>query len=168
MSPAPAPPAPPVESSGLPSVAILLPVYNESRFIEKCLSSILAQDYPRNLLDVLVLDGRSIDDTRELVQAMARKHPQIRLLDNPQRIQAAAFNIGVRESTAEIVVRMDAHAEYGPTYVSRCVETLRSTGAANVGGVWETRPGGPGLIARAVALATTMRFGIGGARFRTG
>jgi succinoglycan biosynthesis protein ExoA len=152
----------------LPRVAILLPVYNESRFIEKCLSTILSQDYPLDLLDVLVLDGRSTDDTRELVQAVAREHPQIRLLDNPARFQAAAFNLGVRESTAEIVIRMDAHAEYRPTYVRRCVETLQQTGAANAGGMWETRPGGTGLIARAIARATTMRFGIGGARFRTG
>ena len=62
--------------AALPRVAIILPVYNESRFIGRCLSSILAQDYPLDLLDVLVLDGRSTDDTRDLVQAMAREHPQ--------------------------------------------------------------------------------------------
>jgi glycosyltransferase involved in cell wall biosynthesis len=152
----------------LPFVTVVVPVYNESAFIKRCLADILGQDYPAERMEVLVVDGHSTDDTRCKVEAVAARDGRVRLLDNPKRIQAAAFNIGVRAARGKYVLRMDAHAGYDPTYMRRCVETLEETGAANVGGKWETRPSGKGLIARAIALMGTLRFGVGGSRFRVG
>lgn len=157
------------EDLSRPTLATLVvPIYNESKFVDRFLDSLEKQDYPQDQVEVLLVDGGSTDGTRERLREWIVGRSNYRLLDNPQRIQAAAFNIGVRESRGDVIVRMDAPAEYRPTYVRRCVETLQRTGAANVGGMWETRPGSDSWMAKAIAVISTQRFGIGGARFRVG
>ena len=151
-----------------PFVSILLPVLNETQYIDNCLQSIQDQDYPQASREILVLDGGSSDDTRDRVSAFAEEHPGYRLVDNPGRTQVKAFNQGVRESKGSIVIRLDAHALYKTDYIRKCVETLQQTDAANAGGQWEMAPGGTGIIARAIAIVNSQKFGIGGARFRVG
>ncbi len=137
---------------------------NEERYIARCLDSVVANDYPRDFLEVLVVDGGSTDRSREIVLEYCRRYPFIRLLDNPRRIVPAALNIGIREATGDIIVRMDAHAVYAPDYIRKCVELLCTSGAANVGGV--QRAVGENYISRAIALALTNPFGAGDAYFR--
>jgi glycosyltransferase involved in cell wall biosynthesis len=88
------------------------------------------------------------------------------MIDNPERIVSTGLNRGIAEAKGEIIIRMDAHAEYPPNYVSRLVTVLRETNADNVGGVFDIRPGGDGVLARALARATASPFGIGNARYR--
>ncbi|MEM2002759.1 MAG: glycosyltransferase family 2 protein, partial [Candidatus Methanomethylicaceae archaeon] len=148
----------------LPVVSILIPMRNEERYIAQCLESILANDYPKDRLEILVIDGMSTDRSREIVQDYAKHYPFLRLLDNPKRIQSAALNIGIRESKGKIIIRMDAHTLYASDYIRRCVELLETTEAANVGGL--QRAMGTGYISNAIAIAITTPFGIGNAYFR--
>jgi succinoglycan biosynthesis protein ExoA len=152
----------------LPDVSIVMPVLNEARFIEKCLQTIVSQDYPPEHLEILVLDGGSTDGTQEKIREFAKSHPRLRLAHNAQRTQAKGFNLGVRQSTGEVIIRMDAHAEYDPSYIRNCIQVLAETGAANVGGIWITRPGRNTLMGKSVAVACQLRFGLGGARGRIG
>lgn len=148
----------------LPLVTVIIPTRDETAFIGSCLDSVVANDYPRDRLEVLVVDGGSTDGTRAIVEEYARRYPFIRLLDNPRRIPAAALNVGLRYAQGEVIVRMDAHTVYAPDYIRKCVELLETTGAANVGGVQQAV--GRGYIAEAIALALTSPFGVGDARFR--
>ncbi len=148
----------------LPLVTVIIPVWNEGTFIGPCLDSVVANDYPRDRLEVLVVDGGSRDGTRTIVEEYARRYSFIRLLDNPRRIPAAALNIGLRHARGEVIVRMDAHTVYAPDYIRKCVEFLETTEAANVGGV--QRAVGRGDVAEAIAVALTSPFGVGDARFR--
>ncbi|MCI0438794.1 MAG: glycosyltransferase, partial [Chloroflexi bacterium] len=86
------------KASDLPLVSIIVPMRSEERYIGACLDSILANDYPGEKLEIIVVDGMSADGSRKIVEGRMRRHPQIRLLDNPRRITPAAMNIGVRES----------------------------------------------------------------------
>ena len=147
-----------------PSVSVVIPMYNEEGHIVRCLDSILANDYPKDKLEVLVVDGMSQDRSRELVQVYARRSPLVRLLDNPKRNQAPALNIGIGEAKGEIIVRMDAHTLYAPDYIRQCVHLLQTTGADNVGGV--QRSVGVGYVSSAIAVAITSPFGVGDALFR--
>lgn len=150
-------------------VAIIIPTLNEERFISRCLGSVLAQTYPVELMDILVIDGGSRDRTREIVRAMQTTHANIRLMDNPRRIQSAAFNIGVQQSDSPYIIRMDAHATYEAHYVEQCVSLLAAHPEyGNVGGAWDVVPQDSSLIARANALLNSLKFGIGGAAFRVG
>lgn len=141
---------------------------NEERFVAGCLDSVLAQLDDLGDCEVLCMDGASTDRTREIVLRYASKDPRIRLLDNPQRIQSTAMNTGIRGASGEIIIRLDCHASYAPEYLKNCVELLRRTGADDVGGYIDTKPGDDTPVARANAAAVSHRFGVGGSAFRIG
>lgn len=149
---------------GYPLVSVVVPVFNEERWIERCLQSILTQDYPPQLMEVLVVDGMSTDSTRDIVTRVAREDDRVRLLDNPRRRQPYAMNIGIQAARGEVIVRVDGHGTVTTGHVRRCVEYLLSTGAEHVGGV--SRATGTSYVGRAIALALTSPFGVGSARFR--
>lgn len=156
-------------TNSLPTVAIILPTLNEEKFITLCLESILKQTYPIELMDVVFVDGGSSDDTKSIIEKYSARYANIRLLDNPKRIQAAAFNIGVENTSAPIVIRMDAHVSYDPEYVMRCVKHLiNNERFGNVGGKCDILAQRNTTVAMANALLNKMKFGIGGADFRTG
>jgi glycosyltransferase involved in cell wall biosynthesis len=151
-----------------PRVTVIVPCRNEERYIGPCLDSILASDYPKDRLEVLVVDGMSEDRTRDVLAGYSAAHPWIRLIDNPRRITPVALNLAIRASTGAILVRMDAHVVYPPDYVSKLVAALEKYGADNVGGVLRTLPAGPGAMARAIAVAMAHPFGVGTSYFRIG
>lgn len=152
------------ETSPLPFVSVVIPVYNEERYIEACLRSVLDQDYPLDRYEVIVADGGSTDRTRDIVEATARVNPNVRLIDNPGRTQASGLNLAILASRGEYIARQDGHAEWGPHHLRRSIELLVATGADNVGG--RADGVGAGATARAIASAMRSPFGVGGARFR--
>jgi succinoglycan biosynthesis protein ExoA len=152
------------ETDPLPFVSVVIPVYNEERYIEACLRSVLEQDYPRDRYEVIVADGGSTDRTQAIVEASARAHPNVRLIDSPGRTQASGLNLAILSSRGEYIARQDGHAEWGPHHLRRSIELLVETGADNVGG--RADGAGAGATARAIACAMRSPFGVGGARFR--
>jgi len=132
------------------------------------LNSILANDYPQDHLEVLVVDGMSTDGTRDIVTEFSRTHPIIKLLDNPKKIPATALNIGIAHAKGDIILRMDSHSTYPPNYISSLVKWEEKTGAENVGGVWHTLPGADTPMARGIALGMSHPFGVGNVYFRIG
>ena len=147
-----------------PLVTIAMPAFNEEHYIEACIRSVQAQDYPRDRIEILVADGRSTDRTREILAELAAADPRIRVIDNPDRLQAAGLNQLIRAARGEIVVRMDVHCEYAPSYVRTCVEKLAATGADNVGG--SQRPKARTPFQAALCAALTSPVGVGGAHYR--
>lgn len=148
----------------LPLTSILVPMRNEEAFITACLASLRAQDYPADRLEILVLDGESDDRSAEIVEGIGRDDPRVRLLSNPGRVQAAGLNLGIEHARGEIIVRADAHAIYGPTYVSTCVGHLLAGRAENVGGLQTATGTTPFGCAVAAALRTPL--GAGNAPYR--
>ena len=145
----------------VPAVTVILPVYNEQRYIQRCLEAIQAQDYPTESLEILVIDGRSTDDTREIVSRMATIDGRIRLIDNPNRLQSYALNCGIAVAKGDIVVRIDGHVLIAVDYVSQCVRLLielADQNVVNVGG--PMRAGGETTVGQAIAAATQSPFGI--------
>jgi len=136
--------------------------------VRRCLDSIVATDYPRDRLEVLIVDGRSDDRTREIVHEYTSQHPWMRTLDNPKQITPAALNIGIRAATGELIMRMDAHAFYPQSYISQLVTALQHSGADAVGGRLVTLPADDSAIARAIAIAMSHPFGVGNSYFRIG
>src|SRR5262245_57093338 len=120
-------------------VTIAMPALNEAHYIEACIASVQRQDYPADLIEILIADGGSTDDTRAIVARLASADPRIRILENPARLQAAGLGQIVKQAHGDVIVRMDVHCEYAPDYVRKCVETLERTGADNVGGAQRAR-----------------------------
>lgn len=148
-----------------PSVAYVVATLDEEAHVAACVSSLLAQDYQADRLEVAVVDGGSGDRTRDIVAGLAGRDARVRLHDNPRRIAAAAFNVGVRETSADIVSLMSAHAVVDPGYTRRLVDAFAASGALLVGGrmVAVAEPGG--RWSEAVRLATSSPFGLGNAAF---
>jgi succinoglycan biosynthesis protein ExoA len=152
-----------------PTVSVIIPCYNEERFILQALEN-LAHQYDCEAYELVVVDGRSTDRTRELVAEFQQSHPDlaIKLIDNPARNIPHALNLGIAAARGEIIARMDAHAAPSAGYVRRCVEVLNESGVAVVGMPCRVQPGAAGVVARAIALAVSHRFGIGDAKYRLG
>ncbi len=148
-----------------PPVSIVLPIRNEEKDIVACIDNLLHQDYPHQLIEILIVDGMSSDNTRTIVSQMIRATPHrvIKLLDNPQGIVPSALNVGIRSAMTDVIIRMDGHTVPDRTYISRCVKTLVETKAANVGGL--IRATGTTAFGSAVALAQTHPLGAGDAKF---
>ena len=150
-----------------PFVSVLVPVRNEARYIERCLYSLSAQDYPRASFEVIVIDGQSTDQTRHaVVRFAAESTVDVRLLQNPRLLPAAALNIGLAEARGDVIVRIDGHAAVAPDFLRCSVEALSQTRADCVGGVIESE--GASSFGETIALAMSSRFGVGGASFRVG
>lgn len=148
-----------------PRVTIAMPAYNEERYIEACIASVQAQDYPKEQIEILIADGRSTDRTREILARLSEEDPRIKMIDNPDRLQAAGLGQLVKQATGDILVRMDVHCEYAPDYVRRCVETLERTGADNVGGAQRAKA--RTFFQKALCAALGSPLGVGGAKYRS-
>ena len=148
-------------STAFPLVSVVVPCRNEAAHIGALVDGIVRSDYPRERLEVFIVDGMSTDGTRELLTKAAAEHPFIRVLDNPGLIAPRALNIGAALSRGDVIVRMDAHSQYPPDYIRRCVRLLQRTGAGCAGGRVEFVPNGQTAWARAVAAVTRHRLGVG-------
>lgn len=149
------------------AVTVVIPMRDEERRIGRCLDSILANDFPRDQLEILVADGMSTDHSRATVADRAGRFPCIRVIDNPGKIVSSGLNLGIRQARGRVIIIMGAHSEYPSNYISTCVRELARTHADVVGGTLKTQPGADTLIARAVALMTQHPFGVGRSAFRT-
>ena len=149
-----------------PKISIIVPCYNEAGFIKKLLQNIVDQEYPKEKSEVYIIDGMSNDGTRDIISAFIKSYPHIHLLDNERRYVPFALNKGISASTGEVIVRMDAHAEYPQDYVSRLVSQLYQLNADNVGGSWITLPGDSTVKSMAIATAMASPFGVGNAHYR--
>lgn len=150
-------------------VSVICPIYNEEKYISKCIDSIIVQDYPKEDLEILFVDGMSTDKTREIVASYQDKYPFIHLLDNPYKIVPYAMNIGIKAAKGEIIIRLDGHALYPQNYFSKIVEWHQKLPDAwNVGGVCDTRVVNSNLVSEAIAKVMSDKFGVGNSTFRTG
>lgn len=140
----------------LPLVSVVIPMRNEGAHISTCIDSVLAQDYPADRLEVIVVDGDSDDDSGAVLRGYGAR---LRVLHNPSRIVPTAMNIGIRAARGAIIARVDAHTVLAPDYIRIGVDTLQRSGADNVGGPMHAVGGGP--LANAIAQAMSSRFGIG-------
>lgn len=149
-----------------PFVSLILPIRNEADYIERSLRAVLEQDYPGEM-EILVADGMSTDDTRQIIREIARQYPQheIRILDNPGKIVPTGMNIALRQAQGEIIIRTDGHCIIAADYVRRCVEEIQRDHIDGVGGSMESI--GETDAAQAIALGTSSIFGVGNSAFRT-
>lgn len=153
-----------------PPVTVIVPVRNEERYVERCLSRLLDQDYPKDRFEIVVVDGLSEDRTRQMVLDLLRDRagtpPALRMIDDPARERATALNAGVRAARGDVIMRVDARSLVPVDYLRKCVQTLEATGADNVGGVQHPIAESP--MQEAIGLAMSHPFGVGDAQFRIG
>ncbi len=150
-------------------VSVVIPCYNEERFILKALER-LADQYDQGRYEIVIVDGLSVDGTREVIRRFKENHPNVPVVvvDNPARNIPIALNLGINAARGSIIARMDAHAAPTAGYVRRCVEVLRQGNVGVVGMPCQVLPGADTAMAGAIAFAASHPFGIGDAKYRLG
>lgn len=147
-------------------ISIVMPMYNEEKYIRNCIESLLKQDFPLEKMEWIFVDGGSTDLTKKILEEYQEKFPNlVKVFDNPNKTVPYAMNIGIRHAKGKYIIRLDAHADYSEDYISKCVYYLDNTDADNVGGLAETKS--RGNIGKSIALMLSSKFGVGNSQFRT-
>ena len=116
-----------------PSVSVLIPAYNEAGAIAATLGAMLAQDYPKHLMQILVVSDCSEDGTDDIVRTFADQG--VELLRMPERGgKALGLNAAVRHARGEIVVFCDANARFAPSAVRNFVRNFADPSVGYVTG----------------------------------
>ena len=155
----------------LPLVSILLVVRNEKEHLRRCLDSLVRQDYPRERIEFLFIDGCSDDGTYAILEKEVMELCEggyiARLLVNKKKILASGWNLGLKEAHGDYVCRIDAHSVIIPSYVSTGVHCLLTPGnklVAAVGG-W-CRHAGATRMGQVIAVLMSSKFAVGDSPFR--
>ncbi|AJF62599.1 MAG: Glycosyltransferase involved in cell wall biogenesis [archaeon GW2011_AR20] len=92
-----------------PSVSILIPAYNEGKTITKTIKSVLNLDYPKDKLEIIVINDSSTDNTADMV----KKFKEVKLIYNKHRGagKASALNMGLKYAKGELFAVIDADSE---------------------------------------------------------
>jgi len=150
------------DGAGWPGVSVVIPVLNEERHLAAAVGRVVEQHYP-GPLEIVLAVGPSRDRTAEIAAGLAAADPRIRVVENPAGRTPHALNLAIAAARHDILVRVDGHGELTDGYLTRAVELLAETGAANVGGVMDAQGRSP--FEQAVATAYTTRLGLGGSAF---
>ena len=148
-----------------PFISVLIPIRNEGLYISRCIKSVVEQDYPQDQIEILVVDGMSTDNTREIINAIQQAHPNISFFNNPRKIVPTGLNILIPQAKGEILIRVDGHCVIASNYISNCVLHLQKDGVDGVGGPMHSI--GEDLVSQVTALAMSSKFGVGNSSFRT-
>ena len=150
------------------AVIVVIPALNEADHIAACVRSLMTGDARLSAIEMVVADGGSRDRTREIVLALQGEFPNLRLIDNPKRLQSAAVNLAAQGAGAgrSILVRCDAHAIYPENYVMRVADSLVRHGVASL--VVPMDAVGTSCFQRANAWIVDTPLGSGGSAHRGG
>src|ERR1700721_716720 len=108
--------------------SVIIPAYNVSGIVERAVRSAAAQTFPP--LEILVIDDCSTDDTGEVVSALGREIPSLRLLSTPANGgPSAARNVGLRAAKADWIALLDADDAWKPGRLKRLSEVAGATSA---------------------------------------
>ena len=148
-----------------PDVDVVMPIRDEADHLQTAVESVRRQTYPGRMTIVLGV-APSGDGTEALAARLAADADDLFVVDNPSGRTPSGLNASIRAGTAPVVVRVDGHSELSAGYIRRAVDVLRTTGAANVGGIQRPEPTTP--FQQSVTDATTSLLGTGGASYRLG
>jgi glycosyltransferase involved in cell wall biosynthesis len=114
-----------------PLVSVVVPVFNGQDSIAACLDTLLALNFPRDLLEIIVVDNASTDKTADVLAAFRGK---VRLLIETTRGAAAARNRGIQEATGRIIAFTDADCTVDRDWVRHLIEPLKDSTVGIAGG----------------------------------
>ncbi len=151
-------------------IIVVVPVLNEADHIEHCLADLLSGDAALSACQIIVADGGSQDGTQRIVSELQEKWPNVSLIDNPKKLQAAGVNAGAMAASPErdILIRCDAHSAYPPRFLLDVAAKLVELDCDSVVVPMDARPNGTGCFAKSNAWIVDTPLGSGGSAHRGG
>ncbi len=149
-------------------VSIAIVALNEESRLPDLLADILAQTYPHEKTEILLVDSMSEDTTRQIMERFARENREdfqrIQVLSNPGRTQSCGWNEALVHFSGEVIIRLDAHSHVPPEFVERNVENLE--GEMVSGGVRPVLSESDSGFSRTLLMAEESMFGSSVSSFR--
>jgi len=149
-------------------ITVIIPCKNEEKYIGDCLNSVINNDYPTDSIEVLVVDGESTDLTQAIVKELSTKFNFIKLLINSQEKVPFALNKGIKESTGDFIIRLDAHSEIPNNYFSKLIFWSKKLNADNIGAVCVTDVKNKNQKTNSIITVLSNKYGVGNSYFRIG
>lgn len=152
-------------------VSVLIPVRNEERDIRACLEAVLRQEHPHASIEVIVVDGGSVDGTSDVArEVLAHSDVPWSVIDNPAGTTPSNLNAGLAAARGDVLCRVDARSLIGPHHIGRCAQLLADDPSRKVVGGGQRACARPGatLVGRGIARALNNRWATGLARYRRG
>jgi succinoglycan biosynthesis protein ExoA len=143
-------------------VSVLVPCRNEAQHIRTCITNVFSFYPPNRGFEVIVIDGMSIDGTREVLSRLKSQFPDLVVIDNPGKTVSRAMNLGIQHAKGEYIVRADARCIHPRSYLCDLIELSERTRADNVGGVLVPISGDT-YVEKSIALAYKSRIAMGDA-----
>lgn len=108
----------------LPAVSIIIPERNEEKHLEQCITSVFNLNYPSNLIEVIVVDNGSIDNSTEIVTQLFNKHGSGVMLSKVGGTIASVRNFGWRHAQGDVLAFLDGDSVVDPDWLLTGVNLL--------------------------------------------
>lgn len=147
----------------LRSISVVVIARNEEENILQCLKSLAAQDFPRELFEVLLVDNGSTDSTSKIANDFVKSFQNLRVVENPLPGIARTRNVGIRATKFNTVAFMDADCEATVSWLSVLAKAFdeeieKDSNVAAIGGP-NVMPEDTTLFRRVVAVVVTNYWG---------
>lgn len=149
-------------------LTVVIPCFNEEKYIEKCILSILNNGYPQCDIEILVVDGFSKDNTRPIVKKLHESYSNVHLIDNERKKTPFALNLGIQNAKGDFILIAGAHSSFDNGYIQTMFDEMELLNADLVGGVMNTKIKNETPTSIAIMNVLSHKFGVGNAVFRTG
>lgn len=146
------------------TVAVIIPVRNEEKYISKCIDSIIAQTYPRELIEIILIDGMSTDNTLSIIEKYIQEYREVKVFYNEKKITPISMNIGISNSKSDIVIILGAHSFIDKNFIKNNVRNLIDKKADASGGIVKFIH--ESFLSKCIGIATSCPFGVGNALYR--
>lgn len=149
-------------------ISVIIPCRNEEKHIRTCILSLLNNGYPKEFLEILVIDGLSTDNTLKELEELQKEHSTINLITNEKIKTPFALNLGIQHASGDYILIASAHSSFDPGYIEILERSINDLNADAVGGVMKTKVKNSTPISEAIKTVLSNSFGVGNAVFRTG
>lgn len=116
-----------------PKISIIIPIYNTAKYLPRCLDSVIAQTHQN--LEIILVDDGSTDDSGQIADQYAKKHPSIQVIRQSNQGQSAARNAGLAIATGDYISFIDADDEIQPTFITKLLSAYDHRTSLSVCGI---------------------------------
>jgi len=149
-------------------VSVVIPCRNEEKYIKRCIDSIVEGTASEIPIEILVVDGMSMDNTPAIIDRISKEHNFVRRIINPAKETQIALNLGVSLASFSHVMIAGAHAEFPEGYIKTLLVQMNILHADGVGGSLKTDVLNRTKTSVAISKVLSHPVGVGNSMFRVG
>lgn len=120
-----------MDNHDFPKVSVIVLNWNGRKYIRECLDSLLGSKYPKNRLEIIVVDNASSDESREIIE---REYPEVTLIKNKENVGfCEGNNIGIKRATGDIIILLNNDTVVDENWICKILEEAKDTKVGVIG-----------------------------------